>query len=133
MATSYEPAVAKAAQSIRSRLEQLGYRYVQPPWEEAFAAKGPFLLAIKYDARDCASVTFGRQPTDVDHRFFPNGVKWHLQRPFEAWLKEDGKSPDAFAKALGGWAAGGIRTPDFERLGRIIVEHLEDIEKCART
>ena len=125
--------MAKAAQTIRAQLEELGYHYVQPPWEEAFAVKGPFLLAIKYDARDCAWVTFGRQSADVDRRFFPTGVRWELQRPFEAWLQDAGKSTAPFVEALGGWVAGGIQTPNFGRLGELIVENLADVEMRAST
>ena len=133
MATRYEPPVAKAAQTIRVRLEELGYRYVQPPWEEALAAKGPFLLVVNYDPRDCAWITFGRQHADVDRRFFPNGVNWELQRPFESWLQEIGKPTAPFVEALGGWVVGGIQTPNFGRLFEVIVENLEGVEKRAST
>src|SRR5688572_24107922 len=131
MATRYEPPVAAAAKVIRLELERLGYRYVQPPWEEAFAAKGPFLLTVKYDPRDCAWVTFGRQDADIDSRFFPTGIDWNLQRPFEAWLQDVGNSPKPFVEALGGWVTGGLQTPDFGRLGALIVSSLAEVEKCA--
>jgi hypothetical protein len=131
MATPYEPPIAKAAQNMRAQLDRLGYQYVQPPWEEAFAAKGPFLLAIQCDPRDRAWVTFGRQVTDVDRRFFPSGIKWDLQRPFEAWLEDAGKSSEPFVEALGGWVTGGIQGPNFARLGELILEHLTDIERHA--
>ena len=128
MATRYEPPVAKAAESLRAALTRYGYTFVKPPWEDAFAAKGPYLLAITYDPRDSASITFGRQSTDIDARFFPMGIDWSKQRPFGLLLREAGQKPEQFIKALGGWVDDGLRTPDFTVLSSAILEHLSRIE-----